>query len=154
MSYTLGYMKAKELSNKWNNPLPTWDDTKSILQTIRKKIFNIPLYFIARCGTLGNRKIEHLIKTELNKVLSECCKYDNIKISRNGLKMMLDRKMFDFVDNKLIKSYKVINNDLVDENKCIWVNERGFYGCVEITLLNKDEVAKIDTNIVRNISMC
>jgi hypothetical protein len=102
---------------------------------------------LARCGNKGNRKIARLIKTQINAILDDVCKYDNIKMSRNGLKMLITRKMDEMKYRGLIKSYNVINNNYVDEDKCIWVNERGFSGYVEIELLNNKEIIKVNCDV-------
>lgn len=145
--YAIGYMDAKDMSGKWNNPIPTWDDTKRILKSWWGWICNIPPYAISRCHRVGNRKIVVFIKQDIARMQKSVFSDSNCKISRNGWKMSLAWMMEDkYVRRGLIKSFRVVNNDS-DSDKCIWIDEKGLEGFLEVHLRNCNEVIKLQYSL-------
>lgn len=145
--YVLGYIDAKSRSGKWNNPIPTWDDTKYILTSIYKWLCNIPPYIISRCHKIGNRKIIVFIKQDIEYMKKTMFANSNCKISRNGWKLSLAWMLEDkYVKRGLIKKFNIFNND-PDHYKCIWVNEKGLNGYVEVHLRNCNQVVNIEYSI-------
>lgn len=141
--YAIGYMDAKSISGKRNNPIPTWDDSKRILKSWWRWIRNIPPYAISRCHRIGNRKIVVFIKQDLARLQKELLSCPNYKVSRNGWKLSLGWMMEDkYVRRGLIKKFEVVNNDS-DRDKCIWIDERGLDGFLEVHLRNCNEVVKL-----------
>lgn len=145
--YAIGYMDAKSISGKWNNPIPTWDDTKRILNSWWGWIRNIPPYALSRCHKVGNRRMIVFIKRDMAYLQKQVMEYPNCKLSRNGWKMSLAWMMEDkYVRRGLIKKFVVVNNDS-DRDKCIWIDEKGLDGFLEVHLRNCNEVVRLTYSI-------
>lgn len=145
--YALGYMDAKSISGKWNNAFPTWEDTKCILKSMWGWICNIPPYVISRCGKFGNRKVVEYIKRDIDRLEKSLFSNSSCHTSRNGWKMslgwMMERKYKNY---GLIRNFEVVNND-PDQHKCIWIDEKGLDGCLEVHLRNCNEVVKLQYSL-------
>lgn len=145
--YAIGYMDAKSISGKWNNPIPTGDDFKAILKSWWMWICNIPPYALSRCHKIGNRKMVVFIKRDLASLQKELLSWPNCKVSRNGWLMSLSWMMQDkYVRRGLIKRFDVNNND-PDHDKCIWIDEKGLDGYLAVYLRNCNEVVTIPYSV-------
>lgn len=141
--YAIGYMDAKKLSGSWNNPIPNCEDFKAMLKSWWSWLCNIPPYALSRCHRIGNRRIVVFIKRDMAYLQKEVMRYSNCKLSRNGWKMTLDWMLQDkYVRRGLIRSCKVVNND-PKEDGCIWINEQGMDGYVEVHLRNCNEMVQL-----------